>query len=128
MDTIGTTISHQAGKVIASKIQIKQKDSKWKQVGKKVVLTSALAMSEIVDGASEGLDILSNAAKKESIAYISDKYGKDAGELARNTFGATYYFGKATLSARRVLDVKKMLEASATEAVKESFQKTQPSK
>ena len=66
-------------------------------------------------------DTMVRAAKDQAVAFVATKYGKDAGQLARNTAGATANFGRAALTARRIVDVKKVAKVAGKQAVKQSI-------
>ena len=61
---------------------------------------------------------LLSATRDESVEYASAKYGHDASELARQTYGAAIHFGKAALCARCILNVKEIMKVSAKVALK----------
>lgn len=119
--TVSDTVSNTLGKGLASTIAIRESDGKIKRANKGFIISSALAFSEIAGSVADGYNLVSRAAKDEAVAYMDLKYGHDASELTRQTLGATINFGNTALSARRVLNVRKILTSSATVAIKESF-------
>jgi len=118
---ISTKLSKSIGGALASKINVNEKDSKNTRRGKRYLKASSLAFSEVADAVGEGYDTLSSVTKDEATAFVAAKYGREAGELCRQTVGAAVHFGKAVLTARRILDVKSVIKESAKVAAAETL-------
>lgn len=121
--TVGNNVSNTIGKSMAGTFTAKENDSESTQRNKKVALSSALVLYSLADSTTAAYRLMAKAAKEETVEYMNVKYGKDASELARKTLGASIEFGEAALSARRFLNVKHIIKASAKVALKESVKK-----
>lgn len=58
------------------------------------------------------------AAKMQATSFVATKYGEDAAELARHTAGSAANFGRTALTARRIVNVKKIAKSAGKSAVK----------
>lgn len=118
VDKVGNSVTNTIGGKMAKFLVIKESDGKIKRINKRFWMTSGLVFSNISNSAAEGYLLLLSATRDEAVEYVTAKYGHDASELARQTFGATIHFGKAALSARRILNVKEIMKESAKIALK----------
>lgn len=67
---------------------------------------------------SEGYELMVTAAKMQATSFVATKYGEDAAELARHTAGSAANFGRTALTARRIVNVKKIAKSAGKSAVK----------
>lgn len=104
-------LSEKVGSSVGKHAVPKGSDSKMKTKARQVLLTLSLAHSEVSDGAREGYNIMTQAAKEETTSFVAAKYGAEAAELARHTTGAVANFGSAALTARRIVNVKKVVKS-----------------
>lgn len=123
VQAVGTNVSNVIGKTMAGTLTLKENDSNFTKNNKKVALSSALVFYNLANSTTQAYRLMANAAKEETVEYMNVKYGRDASELARKTMGASIEFGEAALSARRFLNVKQIVKASAKVALKESIKK-----
>ena len=121
---VSDSITGVMGSAISNAVTPKSTDSKTKEKGRALLLATTKSVCEVLDGIGEGCSKLSTSMKKEGTAYVEAKYGKEAGELARNTAGATIHFTKAVLVTRRVINPKWVLKSGAKQAVKKTIKKT----
>lgn len=123
--SVTTKISDKISDVVGGKVgraaAIKEGDTKNKKKARRLLLASSIAYAEVASGASEGYEIMVKSAKAQSVAFVSLKYGEDAGELARHTAGAAANFGRAALTARRIVNVKAIAKSAGKQMVKETI-------
>merc|ERR1712038_2056706 len=124
VNKVSDSISGVIGSAISNAVTPKSTDSKRKEKGRSLLLATTKSVVEVLDGISEGCSNLSASMKQESTAYVEAKYGKEAGELARHTAGATINFGEAVLVTQRVINPKSVLKSGVKEAVKKTIEKT----
>lgn len=113
-DKISSVIGGGVGRAVA----IKEGDSSTKKGARRFLLASTIAFDEVASGATEGYETVVKAAKSQSIAYVSTKYGENAAELARHSAGSAANFGRTALTARRIINVKKIAKSAGKNAVK----------
>lgn len=118
---ISDKVSKTIGGAFATTLQVREGDSKGKRRGKRYVVASALAFSEVAGALEEGYDKLIGTTKDEATAFVAAKYGFEASQLVRHTVGTAVHFGKAALIARRVLNVKEVLKESGKVAVSKTI-------
>ena len=118
---VSDKISDVMAKKLVEAVTVKKGDTESQRKARTLLLASTLAYGEISSGAAEGYETMVRAAKDQAVAFVATKYGKDAGQLARNTAGATANFGRAALTARRIVDVKKVAKVAGKQAVKQSI-------
>lgn len=118
-DKVSDMIGDQIAKHIMSSSSSSGSDSssRMKRNGKRLLLSSSIAYAEISDGFDCAYDTILQTLRMESTEYIEQKYGHDLSELSRHTAGATIYFGKTLLTARRIINVNKMLKTGVEKAV-----------
>jgi hypothetical protein len=66
------------------------------------------------------------SAQSQAAAYVVIKYGQSAAELCRHTAGAATNFGRAALTARRIVDFKKVMKSAGKTMVKEGIKGSLP--
>ncbi|KAL3827252.1 hypothetical protein ACHAXA_004727 [Cyclostephanos tholiformis] len=113
-------ISDFVGERIGKACAIKRGDSATKSKARALLLASTLSYGEMSNGASECYENVVKSAKAQATAFVAAKYGQSAAELCRHTAGAATNFGRTALTARRVVDPKKLIKSVAKHAVKES--------
>mmetsp|Transcript_11948 Transcript_11948/g.18912 ORF Transcript_11948/g.18912 Transcript_11948/m.18912 type:complete len:365 (-) Transcript_11948:8-1102(-) len=114
-DGISNVLGGKMGKVATPK----DSDTLLKKKGRGLLMASAISYGEIESGATEGYEVMVKAAQEQATSFVAKKYGEDAAELARHTAGAAANFGRAALTTKRVVNVKKMVKSSAKKRVKE---------
>mmetsp|Transcript_18122 Transcript_18122/g.43588 ORF Transcript_18122/g.43588 Transcript_18122/m.43588 type:complete len:190 (+) Transcript_18122:391-960(+) len=100
---------------------IKEGDSKRKRRARSLLLASTISYAEIGSGASGGYEAMVRSAQSQATEFVAKKYGGSAAELCRHTAGAAANFGRAALTARRVVNVKKIAKSAGKQMVKESI-------
>ncbi|KAL3782950.1 hypothetical protein ACHAW5_002731 [Stephanodiscus triporus] len=113
-------ISDYVGSSIGRACAIKKGDSAYKNKARTLLLASTLSYGEIGNGASECYEKVVKSAQAQATSFVAEKYGQSAAELCRHTAGAATNFGRSALTARRVVDPKKLIKSVAKHAVKES--------
>jgi hypothetical protein len=116
-DKISNVIGGSVGKAVAPK----PTDSAGKKKARELLLASTIAMDEVSDGVSEGYELMVQAAKAQATGFVAKKYGEDAAELARHTAGSAANFGRTALTARRIVNVKKIAKSAGKNAVKSAI-------
>lgn len=120
-----TKVSEKISDVVGSKVgkaaAIKEGDTEKKKKARTLLLASSIAYGEIADGASEGYEMVVKAAQDQATSFVATKYGEDAADVARHTAGATINFGRAALTARRVVNVKKIAKSAGKNMIKETI-------
>lgn len=123
MVAVTETVSNVVGGAVANiLIPEREKDGTEKRPSllRSSILTGILSISEVADGVDVGYETLVRSAKREATAYMAHKYGHEAAELTRHTAGATVHFGKAALTARRIISIQSIAKSSTKVAVKKS--------
>lgn len=115
-DKISDAIGGKVGRAAA----IKEGDTASRKKARRLLLASTISYAEVADGASEGYEIMVKSAQSQATSFVAKKYGDEAAELVRHTAGATANFGRAALTARRVVDVKKLAKSVGKQMVKET--------
>jgi hypothetical protein len=117
-DKVSDMIGDQIAKhIMSSSSSGSDSSSRMKRNGKRLLLSSSIAYAEISDGFDCAYDTILQTLRMESTEYIEQKYGHDLSELSRHTAGATIHFGKTLLTARRIINVNKMLKTGVEKAV-----------
>lgn len=106
------SISSFVGGIIGSSITEKSDDGENMRYARQLLRTTVLAFSEICDGVDKSFDILTGTTKREASACVAVQYGDDAAQLCRHTLGSTIDFCKTYLTVRRVLNVKRVAQAT----------------
>jgi len=119
-DKISDVIGGGVGRAAA----IKEGDSGPKRKARELLLASTIAMDEVAGGVSEGYELMVKAAKAQATTYVATKYGEDAAELARHTAGSAANFGRTALTARRIVNVKKIAKSAGKSAVKTAIKQS----
>lgn len=123
--TVTERVSGKISDVLGGKVgraaAIKEGDSGTKKKARSFLLASTISYAEIGQGASEGYELMVKSAQAQATSYVAKKYGKEAAELARHTAGAAANFGRAALTAQRVVDVKKLVKSAGKQMVKETI-------
>lgn len=114
-------ISDFLGGGIGRAAAIKKDDSELKKKARALLLASTLSYGELSNGASECYETVVKSAKSQTTAFVAEKYGASAAELCRHTTGAAANFGSAALTARRVVNPKKIVKSAAKAMIKESL-------
>lgn len=83
---------------------------------KAFVATTVAAFLEVHGALSEGYEIMLAATTNQTTGYVEDRYGREAGDLFRDTVGTIFDFDGAVLSVRRVLDVREVITVAADAA------------
>ena len=122
--TVSDKISSALGGAAGSAVAPREGDGAVKSMVRSVLLASALGYAEIGNGAAEAYERMVTEAKAQSTTYVEKKYGKEAAELARHTTGAAANFGRTALTARRVVNVKKLVKSAVKQRVKEQVKAT----
>jgi hypothetical protein len=123
-ESVTGKISDFIGEKLGKACSVKSGDSATKSKARTLLLASVLSYGEIGNGASECYEKVVKSAKSQATAFVAAKYGKSAAELCRHTAGAATNFGRAALTARRVVDPKKLIKSVAKHAVKESIKES----
>lgn len=118
---VSETISDAVGSKVGKAAAIKEGDTEKKKKARTLLLASSIAYGEIADGASEGYEVVVKSAQDQATSFVAKKYGEEAADVARHTAGATINFGRAALSARRVVSVKKIAKSAGKNMVKETI-------
>ena len=118
-DAIASTIASVVGKHAVSK----EGDSDKKKRSRQILISSSIAYGEFSDSVGEAYSVMAKSAQKEAVSFVAEKYGKDASELVRHTAGATFNFGKAALTSRRIVNVKAIAKKIAKEKAKSVIMK-----
>ena len=114
-------ISDYLGGGIGKAAAIKDDDSALKKKARALLLASTISYGEISNGASECYEQVVKSAKSQTTAFVAEKYGASAAELVRHTTGAVANFGSAALTARRVVNPKKIVKSAAKAMIKETI-------
>lgn len=120
-EKVSGKISDFLGGKLGRAVAIKDHDSARMKKARSLLLASTLAYAEIGNGASEGYEMMVKSAQSQATAYVAKKYGHSAAELCRHTAGAATNFGRAALTARRIVDVKKVMKSAGKTMVKEGI-------
>ena len=123
-ESVTGKISDFIGEKLGKACSINSGDSATKSKARTLLLASVLSYGEIGNGASECYENVVKSAKSQTTAFVAAKYGQSAAELCRHTAGAATNFGRAALTARRVVDPKKLIKSVAKHAVKESIKES----
>jgi len=123
-ESVTGKISDFIGEKLGKACSINSGDSATKSKARTLLLASVLSYGEIGNGASECYEKVVKSAKSQATAFVAAKYGQSAAELCRHTAGAATNFGRAALTARRVVDPKKLIKSVAKHAVKESIKES----
>ena len=113
-------ISEFVGEKLGKACAVKGGDTATKAKARSLLLASTLSYGEMSNGASECYENVVRVAKAQATSFVAAKYGQSAAELCRHTAGAATNFGRAALTARRVVDPKTLIKSVAKHAVKES--------
>lgn len=119
-DKISSVIGGGVGRAVA----VKEGDSGPKRKARELLLASTIAMDEVSGGVTEGYELMVQAAKAQATSYVSAKYGESAAELARHTAGSAVNFGRTALTARRIVNVKKIAKSAGKSAVKTAIKQS----
>lgn len=114
-------ISDYLGGGIGKAAAIKDDDSALKKKARALLLASTISYGEISNGASECYELVVKSAKSQTTAFVAEKYGASAAEFVRHTTGAVANFGSAALTARRVVNPKKIVKSAAKAMIKETI-------
>ncbi len=125
-EKVSGKISDFLGGKLGRAVSIRDHDSARMKKARSLLLASTLAYSEIGHGASEGYELMVKSAQSQATAYVAKKYGQSAAELCRHTAGAATNFGRAALTARRIVDVKKVMKSAGKTMVKEGIKGSLP--
>ena len=120
-EKVSGKISDVLGGKVGRAAAIKETDSSTKRKARSLLLASTIAYSELGSGAAEGYELMVKSAQAQATQFVDKKYGKEAAELARHTAGAAANFGRAALTAKRVVDVKKVVKSAGKQMVKEGI-------
>jgi hypothetical protein len=120
-EKVSDKISDVLGGKVGRATEIKEGDSANKRRARSLLLASTIAYAEVGNGAAEAYELMVTSAKSQATSFVDKKYGKDMAELTRHTAGAVANFGRAALTARRVVDVKKVVKSAAKRRVKEAI-------
>lgn len=116
--TISDKISSVIGGGVGRAVAIKEGDTAPKRKARQLLLASTIAMDEVAGGFNEGYELMVKAAKNQATSFVAKKYGEDAAELARHTAGSAANFGRTALTARRIVNVKKIAKSAGKSAIK----------
>ena len=116
--SVSDKLSDALGGKVGRAVESKKGDSAIKRKGRDVLLASAMAYSEVGNGAAEGYELMVRSAQEQATSYVDKKYGKEAAELARHTAGTAANFGRAALTAKRVVNAKKLVKTAAKSRAK----------
>ena len=122
-DKISDVLGGKVGRAAA----IKEGDSATKRKARSLLLVSTISYAEIGSGASEGYELMVKSAQSQATSFFAKKYGKEAAELVRHTAGAAANFGRAALTVKRIVNVKKVVKSAGKQMVKD-VQDVQPDK
>ncbi len=120
-EKVSGKISDFLGGKLGRAVAIRDHDSARMKKARSLLLSSTLAYAEIGHGASEGYELMVRSAQSQATTYVAKKYGQSAAELCRHTAGAAANFGRAALTARRIVDVKKVMKSAGKTMVKEGI-------
>lgn len=120
-EKVSGKISDYLGGRVGRAVAIKEGDSASKKRVRSFLLASSISYAEIGQGASEGYERMVQSAQSQATSYVAKKYGKSAAELCRHTTGAAANFGRAALTAQRVVNVKKLVKSAGKQMVKEGI-------
>lgn len=120
-DKVSEKISDALGGKVGRAAAIREGDSATKKKARSLLLASTLAYAEIGAGAAESYELMVKSAQSQATSFVAKKYGKEAAELARHTAGAAANFGRAALTAQRVVNVKKLVKSAGKQMVKETI-------
>lgn len=123
--TVAETISSKVSDTLSGKVGKaavpKESDSAGKKKARSLLLASAMSYAEIGNGASEAYETLVKSAQSQATSFVAKKYGREAAELARHTTGAAVNFGRAALTTKRVVNVKKVVKSAVKQRVKQEI-------
>ena len=119
-DKISNVIGGGVGRAVA----IKEGDTAPKRKARQLLLASTIAMEEVAGGVSEGYELMVKTAKSQATSFVAKKYGEDAAELARHTAGSAANFGRTALTARRIINVKKIAKSAGKSMVKNAIKES----
>lgn len=120
-EKVSGKVSDILGGKVGRAAAIKEGDSATRKRARSLLLASTISYAEIGNGASEGYELMVKSAQAQATSFVAKKYGHSAAELCRHTAGAATNFGRAALTARRVVDVKKVVKTAGKQMVKESI-------
>jgi hypothetical protein len=120
-DTVSNVVGGAIAKTLVPPPDRDGKPGKSDSALKSSLLTATLAFSEVSEGVDLGYEKMVRSAKDEATSFVAHKYGHEAAELARHTTGATANFGRAALTARRIISVKTIAKSSAKVALRQSI-------
>lgn len=123
-EKVSGKISDFLGGKIGRAVAVKDHDSARMKKARSLLLASTLSYAEIGSGASEGYELMVKSAQMQATDYVARRYGQSAAELCRHTAGAATNFGRAALTARRIVDVKKVMKSAGKTMVKEGIKTT----
>lgn len=114
-------ISDYLGGGIGKAAAMKDDDSALKKKARALLLASTISYGEISNGTSECYELVVKSAKSQTTAFVAEKYGASAAVLCRHTTGAVANFGSAALTARRVVNPKKIVKSATKAMIKETI-------
>ncbi len=120
-EKVSGKISDFLGGKLGRAVAAKEHDSDRMKRARSLLLASTIAYAEIGQGASEGYERMVESAQSQATSFIAKKYGQSAAELCRHTAGAAANFGRAALTVRRIVDVKKVMKSAGKTMVKEGI-------
>jgi len=120
-ETISGKISDVLGGKVGRAAAMKEGEGSTKKKARSLLMASTIAYGEVGRGASEGYELMVQSAQQQATSFVAKKYGMEAAELVRHTAGAAANFGRAALTARRVVNVKKVVKSAGKQMVKETI-------
>ena len=119
-ENVSGRITDFVGERLGRACAVRGGDTATRAKARSLLLASTLSYGEVSNGASGCYESVVSATKAQATSYVAARYGPSAAELCRHTAGAATNFGRAALTARRVVDPKTLIKSVAKRAVKES--------
>lgn len=116
VEYVSESISNVLGTMIGTCITEQPTDGEILRYSRQLVRTTVLSCGEVGTSVEESFDIITHATKEEVTSCVALYYGRDAAAFTQHTLGTTINLLKAVITARRVLNAKKVAQFSIARA------------
>jgi|NOAtaT_7_FD_contig_61_936973_length_1637_multi_2_in_0_out_0_1 hypothetical protein len=116
VEYVSESISNLLGTMIGSCITEQPTDGEIIRYSRHLVRTTVVSCGEVGTSIEESFDIITHATKEEVTSCVALYYGRDAATCTQHTLGTVINLLKAVITARRVLNAKKVAQFSIAKA------------
>jgi hypothetical protein len=116
VEYVSESISNLLGTVIGSCITEQATDGEILRFSRHLVRTTVVSCGEVGTSIEESFDIITHTTKEEVTSCVALYYGRDAANFTQHTLGTVINLIKAVITARRVLNAKKVAQFSIAKA------------